>query len=53
MVFEYNNGGVDDDKALQHASSWDVYMNDKKYFIMVLILFKCHVLMVKRFVGGW
>ena len=25
MVFEDNDGGVDDEKALLHAKSWDAY----------------------------
>ena len=29
MVFEENYGGVDDAKALIHAKSWDVYVNEK------------------------
>ena len=29
VVFEDNDGGVDDKKALLHAKSWDVYVNEK------------------------
>ena len=29
MVFEENNGGVDDAKALLHAKRWDIYVNGK------------------------
>ena len=29
MVFEDNDGGVDDTKALLHANRWDVYVNEK------------------------
>ena len=29
MVFEDNNGGVEDAKALLHAKRWDVYANEK------------------------
>ena len=29
MVFEYNDGGVDDAKAFLHAKRWDVYANEK------------------------
>ena len=27
MVFEYNDGGVDNAKALLHAKMWDIYIN--------------------------
>ena len=27
MVFEYNDGGVDNAQALLHAKRWDVYVN--------------------------
>ena len=27
MVFEDNDGGVDDKKALLHTKKWDVYVN--------------------------
>ena len=29
MVFEDNDGGVDDVKALLHAKRWDLYLNEK------------------------
>ena len=29
MVFEDNDGGVEDAKALLHAKRWDVYVNEK------------------------
>ena len=29
MVFEDNDGGVDDAKALLHAKRWDIYVNEK------------------------
>ena len=29
MVFEENNGGVDDAKALLYAKRWDIYGNAK------------------------
>ena len=29
MVFEENDGGVDDVKALLHAKRWDLYLNEK------------------------
>ena len=29
MVFEDNDGGLDDKKALLHAKRWDVYVNEK------------------------
>ena len=29
MVFEDNDGGVDDKKALLHYMRWGVYMNEK------------------------
>ena len=29
MVFEENDGGVDDAKELLHAKRWDVYVNEK------------------------
>ena len=42
MVFEDNDGGVDDAKALLHAKRWDVYVNEKEnlvkggYFVEVV-----------------
>ena len=33
MVFEENNGGVDDKKYILHAKRWGVYINDKKVLI--------------------
>ena len=35
MVFEDNDGGVDDANALLHAKMWDVYVNEKEK------IFKC------------
>ena len=29
MVFEDNDGGADDAKALLHTKRWDVYVNEK------------------------
>ena len=29
MVFEDNDGGVDNENALLHDKRWDVYMNEK------------------------
>ena len=29
MVFEDNDGGVDNKKALLHDEMWDVYLNEK------------------------
>ena len=34
MVFEDNDGGVDDQKVILHANSWDVYMNNKNALVM-------------------
>ena len=33
MVFEDNDGGVDDKKALLHAKMWYVYVNEKENII--------------------
>ena len=33
MVFEGNDGGVDDEKVILHANKWDVYMSEKKALI--------------------
>ena len=33
MVFEENNGGVDDAKALLHAKRWDIYVNEKEKIV--------------------
>ena len=44
MVFEDNDGGVKNAKALLHAKMWDVYVNEKEklvkcgYFVEVV----CH-----------
>ena len=32
-VFEDNEAGVDDKKALLHAKSWDLYVNDKEQLV--------------------
>ena len=32
MVFEDNDVGVDNRKAVIHAQRWDVYMNEKKSY---------------------
>ena len=29
IVFEDNDGGVDDKKAFLHAKRWDLYVNEK------------------------
>ena len=33
MVFEDNDEGVDDQKAIIHAKRWGVYKNKKKFLI--------------------
>ena len=33
MVFEYNDGGVDDAKVLLHAKMWDLYVNEKENMV--------------------
>ena len=33
MVFEDNDGGVDDANALLHAKRWDIYVNEKENII--------------------
>ena len=33
MIFEYNYGGVDDEKNIVYTKRWDVYMNKKKALI--------------------
>ena len=33
MVFEDNDGGVDDPKSLLHAKKWDVYVNEKENLV--------------------
>ena len=33
MLFEDNDGGVDDKKTLLHANRWDVYMNENEKLI--------------------
>ena len=32
-VFEENEGGVDDKKALLHAKRWDLYVNEKENLV--------------------
>ena len=32
-MFEYNNGGVDDAKALLHAKRWYLYVNEKEQIV--------------------
>ena len=34
MVFEDNDGGVDDANALLHAKRWDIYVNEKENLVM-------------------
>ena len=29
MVFEDNDGGVDDEKSIIHEKRWDLYLNEK------------------------
>ena len=31
MVFEDNDGGVDNEKVVLHANRWDFYMNEEKH----------------------
>ena len=33
MVFEDNDGGVDDAKLLLHAKRWDLYVNEKEQLV--------------------
>ena len=33
MVFEDNEGGVDDKKTLLHAKRWDLYVNEKETLV--------------------
>ena len=33
MVFEDNDGGVDDAKASIHAKRWDIYINEKEKLV--------------------
>ena len=33
MVFEDNNGEVDNEKALLHAKRWDIYVNEKEKLV--------------------
>ena len=33
MVFEDNDGGVDDAKALLNDKRWDLYVNDKEMIV--------------------
>ena len=33
MVFEDNEGGVDDKKAFLHAKRWDLYVNEKENIV--------------------
>ena len=33
MVFEDNDGGVDDAKALLHAKRWYIYVNEKEKIV--------------------
>ena len=33
MLFEDNDGGVDDAKALLHAKRWDVYVNEREKLV--------------------
>ena len=33
MVFEDNNGGVDNKKAIINAKRWDVYTNEKEALV--------------------
>ena len=35
MVFEDNDGELDDENALLHAKRWDVYMNEKENLFKV------------------
>ena len=39
-VFEYNEGGVDDNKALLYAKRWYLYVNEKEHLVKVKYLVK-------------
>ena len=53
VVFEENDGWADDKKAIIHTNTWGVYMNDKNSLLGVGIVWKCQVLMARRFFGNW
>ena len=38
MLFEDNDGGVDDAKALLHAKRWDIYVNEKENIVKCVYL---------------
>ena len=33
MVFEDNDGGVDEEKGLLHDKRWDIYVNEKEKLV--------------------
>ena len=35
VMFEDNDGGVDDSKELLHAKRWDIYVNEKENLVKV------------------
>ena len=49
IVFEDNDGGVDNKKALLHDKRWDVYVNERKILLRVGIQWKLAVIKVTRF----
>ena len=52
MVFEDNDGGMDNQKSILHAKMWDVYIKDT-FLLRVGILWKYQVLKGRRFFGKW
>ena len=50
-VFEENDGGVDNEKAIIHDKRWDVCMNAEITLLGVDIMWECQVLTGRRFFG--
>ena len=53
MVFEDNDGGVDDKKELLHVKRWDIYMNENEKIIKGEYLVEVFVSDGKKVLGNW
>ena len=53
MVFEDNDGGVDNQKAILHAKRWDIYMNEKEASIKGGYSVEVPGYYRKMLFGGW
>ena len=53
VVFEDNEGGVDDKKVLLHAKRWDLYVNEKEQIVKGKYLVEVVSHEKKKVLGKW